>query len=508
METEKSGRRYLLKTLGCKANLADSQLIEAELRRRGWEPAAGEDEGADLCIVNSCTVTDDADRQSRKLASRLSRENPGGRVVMTGCAAEVDPERMKSSRGIDFVVGNQDKPRLVDLVIEALDQAGSAAQAGGVARGEILGGVRAYGQMLSRHPMDREWAEPEAPFLAPRAEPGDAADPSETSRTRAFLKIQEGCDSFCTYCVIPYGRGPSRSLGIPELVRQVAGLVEQGVREVVLTGTNIGDYGSDWRGQPALEELVEALLGETRLERLRVSSLDPVEITPRLLGIMATDPRLCPHLHVSLQSPHSRVLRLMKRKYGAEDVERCLEAIARIPAPPGGPFVGMDVITGFPGETEEEFEWGRQALARLPWSRLHVFPYSERSGTPATRLPGRVEPEVRARRASTLREMSLERLMRIHQEALSASQKAGEPIRGVLLESRTRGPDGSGRWISGYSPNYLRVLIPASDGLSPGGTEAAASLARSNQIVDAQPLSLVVDRASGDVAFLGRLSRP
>ncbi|MGZ3699418.1 MAG: tRNA (N(6)-L-threonylcarbamoyladenosine(37)-C(2))-methylthiotransferase MtaB, partial [Bdellovibrionota bacterium] len=432
---------YIVRTLGCKANLYDSQRIEAELKRLGWVPAS-EEQAADLCIVNSCTVTDEADRQSRKLASRLSRENPAASVVLTGCAAEVDPERLAGTPGVHYVIGNQNKPDLVERILRALERPRAS-------HAEVLGTVKSYGEIVSRHPMDREW-----PAVAESFETPELQD-----RTRAFLKVQEGCNAFCTYCIIPYGRGPAKSLRPREVITQIRELTARGVREVVLTGTNLGDFGVDWSSdaQPAIDELLELIFAETTLERLRVSSLDPTEISDRMLALMASEPRFCPHFHVSLQSPDTRILKLMKRKYGTDEVVACLEKIGRVAAPVGGVYVGMDIITGFPGETAEDFERGVELLSRLPWSRLHVFPYSERSGTPATRLPGAVPQAERVARARSLNELSLARQKMLFEKVLAS----GELIRAVLLEKVGSTRVGGERFTAGYSPNYLKVLVPA-----------------------------------------------
>ncbi|MBC7386034.1 MAG: radical SAM protein [Cryobacterium sp.] len=490
-------KKYSLKTLGCKANLYDSQLIEAELQKRGWTPA-GADELADLCVVNSCTVTDEADKQSRKMAAKAAR-HPGTRVVMTGCGAEIEPEKFAAATGVDFIVGNQSKNRLVDLVLAEIEKSPLPSDEfsvrGKASVGKILGGVTSYSDILSRHPMDREWATPESSFMLPPAHlRGD------TGRTRAFIKIQEGCDSFCTYCIIPYGRGPGRSLPIVALIEQVRDLVSQGVREIVLTGTNIGDYGADLAdpvkpaGKPMLENLVTAILAETDLERLRISSLDPVEITPELRAIYAENPRLCAHFHVSLQSPHSKVLRLMKRKYVSTDVESCLNAISELPAPIGGVFAGMDVITGFPGEGLAEFEWGVDQLRALPWTRLHVFPYSERAGTPATRLPNTVPPSERVRRAKVLRDLSLERMKRIHHQVLTNFREHGRKLDRVLIEGPVKGPDPTQNYVGGYSSNYLRAILRVE-------SEAAGEALR-NQSLSLAPVGILVDSNQGDVALL------
>ncbi len=482
-------KTYSVKTLGCKANLYDSQLIEAELQKRGWIPSP---EGAtpELCVVNSCTVTDEADRQSRKLASRAGKAT-ATKVVLTGCGAEVAPEKYGQAAGVDYIVGNQNKNRLVDLVLKAIETPNESGRPSDDRGGILLGGVSNYDEIASRHPMDREWPTPESSFLLPPAHLR-----GESGRTRAFIKIQEGCNSFCTYCIIPYGRGPGRSLAIPDIVSQVRELVSQGVQEIVITGTNIGDYGVDLAEdrKPRLEALVRSILGQTELPRLRISSLDPTEITPELQALYAAEPRLCAHFHVSLQSPHTQVLRLMKRKYAAEHVVDCLKNIAELPAPVGGVFAGMDVITGFPGETLEAFDWGVKRLRELPWSRLHVFPYSEREGTPATRLPNAVPIPERTRRAKVLRDLSLERLKTRHHHVLEEYRRHGRLLDRVLIEGPVRGPDTARHYVGGYSTNYLRVVLPVA---SPASGEAFR-----NRTLSLCPESILVDANLGDAAFL------
>ena len=485
---------YVVRTLGCKANLYDSQLIESELQKRGWSPA-NRDSKLDLCIVNSCTVTDEADRQSRKLASRLAREYPGAAVVITGCAAEVEPERLAASKGIHYVIGNRDKPSLVNII---LDKMAENAREGKLPNtGEVLGVGEKYSELLSRHPMDREWPEVSESFFSPSQ---IIENQGMTATTRAFLKIQEGCNSFCTYCIIPYGRGPSRSLRPREILAQLKRLVASGVREVVLTGTNIGDYGTDWSDTPELGSLLKLMLDETSIERIRVSSLDPTEITPDIFQLMETEPRLCPHFHVSLQSSSDRVLKLMKRKYQTTHVKECLNKIASTPVPKhaGGVFTGMDIITGFPGETDEEFENAYEFLSALPWSRLHVFPYSERAGTPATRLPGKVNPAIRKKRAERLNALSLARLQAQYTKVLEQNVN----LDGILLEKVKNAPSEiahlASHWVAGYTPNYLRVFIPMGDPLS--------KTTQRNSVVSARPIRVITDASAGDVCFLGELS--
>lgn len=477
--------QYILKTLGCKANLSDTQAIEAELKKRGWIPAKrqqikgqeSQSDSVDLCIINSCTVTNEADRQSKKMATRLARENPHAKIIMTGCGAEVDPEGMSRVTGVHAVVGNQNKGQLVGLV-----------ETSHILKPPLLGSVKNYKELLSKHPHDREWPVAAESFT----ETSNSREEGQARTTRAFLKIQEGCDAFCSYCIIPYGRGPNRSLDLETIVAQVQRLVDTGTQEVILTGTNIGEYGLE-DGAPKLDLLVECILERTTLGRLRVSSLDPTEITPRLLSTMQSDSRFCPHFHVSLQSPHSRILRLMKRKYRYEDVEKCLHQIyqqIRNPSiPPGGPFVGMDLITGFPGETEAEFEWTYETLQNLPWTRLHVFPYSERAGTPATRLPHSVPQSIRFDRARRLNELSLHRLKSHYSNVLQSIQDGGPALSLVLLEKSD--PKG---WSAGYTSNYLRVLFRQD---SPQQPTLAA-----NSLVSVEPYDLMIDSKAWDVSLL------
>ena len=457
-------KSYLIKTLGCKANFSDSQALESELQKRGWIPAL-DDSHADLCIVNSCTVTNEADKQSRGMAKRIAKKNPKTHVLFTGCGAEVDPSSYKGAPGIHYVVGNQNKPELITMVIDQIEKSTQPPETT-----QILGGVTDYLDMRSKHPMDREWPMPIG------MDADQWLDQGNTARTRVFLKIQEGCDSFCTYCIIPYGRGPSRSLRPRVILEQIQNLVKSGVMEIVLTGTNIGEYGVDWseNKELMLTELISQILEHTDLPRLRVSSLDPTEITPRMLRLMESNPRFCPHFHVSLQSPHSKVLKLMKRKYDESHASHTLHAISKLkPASGEKVFVGMDLITGFPGEGEKEFQETLEWLRRHAWSRLHVFPYSERSGTPATKLPNIVPKDERSRRAKLLMDLSTERLTGLYHERLGLGG-----LRQVLIEGK-----------SGYAPNYMKVLFQ-------GGEYP------NNTLIDFVPREVIIDRNSGDVAYL------
>jgi len=504
-------KKFMVKTLGCKANYADGQLLEVGLAEKGFSSTRDLND-ADLVIVNSCTVTDEADKQSKKMVRDIHRKNPRAKIIYTGCGAEVDPESALLLKGLSAVIGNQDKTRAAELISEfLLTQSFSAAEVDsgdGSATAEvnsvgrsvdsaasmsvpaqILGGVSNYAELISRHPLDREWTLPETRLDdILKLERGA----SSTFRTRAFLKIQEGCDAFCTYCIIPYGRGPARSLSIENVVGKIQELAAHGIQEVVLTGTNIGDYGLDWAGKLMIDDLMEAILVQTSLPRLRVSSLDPTEISERMIQLMETHESFCPHFHVSLQNVSSKVLKLMKRKYSFAEVETCLTRLSQMKRKP---FVGMDYITGFPGESAVDFDESVSRLAGLYWQRLHVFPYSERASTPATRLPNVVAPSVRKERARVLQAMSMERLTEWY--SLSRQQFTGESgiVHGVLLENYVKGPDGTRDWVSGYSPTYQRVILPFSK------TETQPL----NQVVDVQVSNWLVDRAGGEVTWLGKL---
>lgn len=357
---------FRIHTFGCKVNTYDSGLLQKRLGSAGFRVQREEPR---IHILNSCAVTKEATREAVKTARRLKARDPHALVVVTGCAAQVDTEEFEHVRGIDLVVANSHKGQLESLI-----------------RQYYAGTLRA--RIHKSNIFKKEDLE--------------AGGGVEAEHTRAFLKIQDGCNSFCTFCVIPFARGKSRSLPVAELVRRVNELGAAGVKEVVLTGVHIADYRD---GQLVLEDLVEALLLDTKMSRFRLSSLEPGEVSPRLLEYYG-DPRMCPHFHMSIQSANTKVLRDMKRQYTAEAVETSLGEIAtRVP----GAFVGMDVIAGFPGESDDEFLDSYERMQRLPWTRLHVFPYSQRPGTFAQRRTDQLHPSQIKKRAAMLRELSVGR---------------------------------------------------------------------------------------------------
>ncbi|MEK7357198.1 MAG: MiaB/RimO family radical SAM methylthiotransferase, partial [Bdellovibrionota bacterium] len=425
---------FTIHTYGCKVNTYDTGLLQKRFESKGHRVVASDVKATapaaqDLStfglgariprihVLNTCAVTGEATREAAKAVRRIKSKDPFSTGVVTGCGAQVDGAVFDELPGADLVVANSHKGSLETI----LDQHFKGELESKVFRSNIF-----------------------------RKEDLEAGGGVEMGHTRAFLKIQDGCNSFCTYCVIPFARGKSRSIAVRDLAKRVRELHEQGTGEVVLTGVHIGDY-EDVRGDRTLglADMVTEILETTKIPRIRLSSLEPVELTPELLALYKND-RMCPHFHMSIQSANTRVLSAMKRKYDSEAVERALLAIqSQVP----GAFVGMDVIAGFPGETEDEFADTYERLARLPWTRIHVFPYSERPGTKAVALDGSVPRDVRMLRSQRLRALSSERL------AASGREQIGAVKRVLLLKS---GVEGLSR---DYWPVRLSTSMLASDEL-------------------------------------------
>ena len=361
---------YRIVTLGCKLNQADSMALEARLRHLGLARHT-EDQGAtpDIVVLNTCTVTGAADRGARQLARRLRRENPGATLIATGCYAERDPVALSALPGIDHVVGMKDQAERV---------AALAAGALGLEAGSE--------------------AEPLGPFGAT-----SACDPltDAAERTRAFLKIQDGCNLRCSYCVIPSVRGDSRSVPPDLVLARIASLFDAGYREIVFTGVNTGDYGRDLEPQQRLHDLLERAIDRPALGRLRLNSLEPKTVTPEIIALIAGGSgRIARHLQVPLQSGSDAVLRRMRRPYRTSDYRHLLESL-RTTVPSIG--LGADVIVGFPGETDGDFETTVRFIASSPLAYLHVFSYSPRPGTAAAAFGDQVPPPVVKERSARLR---------------------------------------------------------------------------------------------------------
>jgi threonylcarbamoyladenosine tRNA methylthiotransferase MtaB len=395
--------KIALDSLGCKLNQAEIEILARQFAGAGYELVASLAE-ADVYILNTCTVTHIADAKSRRLLRRAHRLNPEALVVATGCYAERAPRELASVGGVSLVLGNSEKPHLRRL----LEESG--------------------------------YLEP------PASGPGDSASGYRGLRTRAFIKVQDGCRNLCSYCIVPLVRGGEMSLPAGEIVSQVRERVSQGYREVVLTGVRVGAYGDNGLN---LAGLLERILAETGVERLRLSSLQPQEVSAELIALFG-DGRLCPHLHLCLQSGSDGVLRRMGRRYSCADYEAAVSLVRR--AVPGV-AVTTDVMVGFPGETDAEFEESLGFCRVMGFARIHVFSYSRRSGTAAAELPGQVSDRVRKERSHIMLGLASESAQSFRRRFLGRTVP-------VLFEQR------SGSVWSGLAANYIKVYTKASEDLT------------------------------------------
>ncbi len=422
--------RFAIATLGCKVNQYDSAIIESRLGLLGME-RGDFDQPADVYIVNTCTVTDRADSESLRLARRARRLNPKARVIMTGCLAQASPEKLAVATEVDAVVG---LGRLGDLE-------------------RAVNGAAAERVMVSNLRKERATIE-----LAPVALEG---------HTRAFLKLQEGCDQFCSFCIVPFSRGLSRSVDPRRVIEAIDGMHERGYKEVILTGVHLGGYGKDLDPPIALEELLEMIAERSPIGRVRISSLDPEELSDRIISILAQSDKFCPHLHLPLQAGQDDVLARMRRRYTTEHfrerAERILEAMPDA-------AIGTDLIVGFPGESDKQFEQSFEFLESLPLAYFHVFPYSVRSGTTAAKFAGKVASGEIKRRAAVVRALGERKRIEFAQRLL------GKKLQ-VLLEERSEGR------LTGYSRNYVRVMTDGSDDLTNFEVEVEASLVEGAAVV-------------------------
>ncbi|MBZ5725958.1 MAG: tRNA (N(6)-L-threonylcarbamoyladenosine(37)-C(2))-methylthiotransferase MtaB [Acidobacteriia bacterium] len=363
--------KFFVQNFGCRATQADGAALESLLAAKGLAPAQ-ERSDADLVVLNTCTVTSAADDDVRQTIRRVHRENPAARILVTGCYAQRAPQELAALSGVSWVVGNSHKTQIADLV--SLETT-AAPYHGNIHVGDIF----------AQHD-----------FLAAPVE--DAAG----DRTRPNLKIQDGCNNRCSFCIIPFVRGRSRSAPPQRVVEQVRSLAAR-YREIVLSGINLGRWGREAGSPLRLPDLVRLLLAETGVERLRLSSVEPMDFSDDLLELMASSPRIAPHVHAPLQTGCDRILRRMHRKYRPRHYAGRVEK-ARALMPDAA--IGADVMVGFPGETAADFEESRSFIAGLPFTYLHVFTYSERPGTPAAACPDQVPIPVRKERNRVLRELA------------------------------------------------------------------------------------------------------
>ena len=397
-------KRVSFHTLGCKLNFSESSTIAREFERGGYlrvEPS----EPTDVAVINSCSVTEHADKKCRNIIRKIHRRNPNAIIAVTGCYAQLKPNDIAKIEGVDIVLSNNDKGDLYKRVIE-LQNRGNAE----VYSCSVEGLTRFF----------------------PAYSSGD--------RTRSFLKVQDGCDYKCAYCTIHYARGSSRNMPIVDIVEEAKEIAAAGQKEIVITGINTGDFGRT-TGEKFID-LLRALDEVEGIERYRISSIEPNLITDEIIEFCAQSPKFMPHFHIPLQSGSTKLLGMMRRRYTAE---RYKERIARIRSLMPDTFLGVDVIVGFPGEGEEEFMETYNLLKEVGASFLHIFPFSERPGTPAVDMPNKVQSSISTERVSRLEELSNE-LHRTFSDRYIGTERE------VLFESTDR----SGR-MYGYTDNYLRV---------------------------------------------------
>ena len=404
--------RIAITTLGCKINQYDSAVIQSRLEKK--HAFVGFDEVAECYVINTCTVTDRADWEARQLVRRAKRRNPSAKVLVTGCYAQVNSPEVAEVPGVDFVVGLN---RLDDLL-------------------RFVESVPTGAPQIAVSDVKRERG---VPVLGTSALPG---------HTRAFLKIQEGCNYSCTYCIIPTARGLSRSVTPSEVMEQVRRLAGAGYKEIVLTGIHLGGYGQDLSPKTDLAALVEMIADNGLISRLRLSSLDPREVPDRLLDLIAASKTICPHLHICAQAGDSEILKQMRRNY---DTAYYRDLLARVRTRLPEAALGSDIIVGFPGESDAQFENSLEYFNSLPLTYFHVFPYSSRRGTAAVSLANHVAGPVKKARAQRMRALGARK------KSEFCSSFLGRRV-SVLVEEKVDGASGFRR---GFSRNYLPVILPA-----------------------------------------------
>lgn len=408
-------------TLGCKVNQADTASMENLFLRSGHQLVSFDGE-ADVYIINTCVVTNTGQRKSRQTIHRAIRKNPNALIVVTGCYPQTAAEEVKAIAGVDMIIGNQDRAQIVQLVEERL----AHRQTDTLDAVHKLTASTAFEEMAA----------------------GDITD-----KTRAFLKIQEGCNQFCTYCIIPYARGPLRSRSLESIRTETQRLISAGFKEIVLIGIHLGCYGKENPNGPTLYDAVKTVLEVPGVQRLRLGSLESVEVEPRLLTLMQEDARFCRHLHLPLQSGCDKTLQAMHRPYTTAKFKTLLADIKnRVP----DIAITTDVIVGFPGETEADFETTCKFAESCGFSKMHIFPFSARKGTPAEKFAGAVTEAVKKERADILGEID----ETMHKTFLQAM--VGQTAE-VLFE-QPAGED----YFEGLTGNYQRVFVK-SGGRNMGG---------------------------------------
>jgi threonylcarbamoyladenosine tRNA methylthiotransferase MtaB len=413
---------YHVENFGCRATQADGASIERQLLERGLLRAGSANE-AEVVVLNTCTVTASADQDARAAIRRIHRENPDAQILVTGCYAQRAPHEISALPGVSLVVGNSHKQELASYVSPAtsgstfvrLDQIGGASKV-------IIGDIFAHTELTAAPVFDGEGFE----------------------KTRPNLKVQDGCNNRCSFCIIPYVRGRSRSLKLDEVLRELEVLVAKGYREVVLSGINLGRWGRELSPRTNFAAMLRTILDGTQVEKLRISSVEPMDWSDEVIELIASSPRICKHAHVPLQSGSDKILRAMHRKYRPWHYADRIERIRR--AMPDA-AIGADVMVGFPGENDEEFEQTRALIERLPFTYLHVFTYSSRPGTASTSMPNQVPVQIARERNRILRELITNKKRAFMQSFI------GREVEAITLTHF------DGGYTEGLTDNYLKLQI-------------------------------------------------
>jgi threonylcarbamoyladenosine tRNA methylthiotransferase MtaB len=448
---------FYIEQFGCRATQADGAAIERQLLDRGCLGTT-DSSAADVVVVNTCTVTAAADSQARDAIRKIHARNPAARVIVTGCYAQRAPEELAALPGVTWVVGNSHKPQISELAAGLMQgRSPSSAADGTFIPAETLLSIDSSENDSSENGAFSRVSAPakiltgdifaQSTFLAAPVLGG------EGNHTRPTLKIQDGCNSRCSYCVIPFVRGKSRSLPPDEVIAEIRGLSESGYREIVLSGINLGTYGRDLAPRVEFDDLLRRILDETPIERIRISSIEPLDVTRDLIALFASTPRIAQHFHMPLQSASDGILAAMHRWYRSEHYARRVELI-REHLPHAA--IGADVIAGFPGETDDDHAATMSFIERLPFTYLHVFSFSKRPGTRAAGMPNEVPALTIRRRARELRALGERKEAAFHRTQVDRPLEV-LTLRHASLAART--PATNPSWTPAISSNYLQVRL-------------------------------------------------
>ena len=410
--------KFSITTLGCKVNQAESEAIAQDLLSSDWSTAADCDK-AEVCIINTCTVTQKASMQSRQAIRKAIRSNPKARVIVTGCYAQTAPQEINRIDGVDHVIGHDKKLSISRMTlsksIETIDD-----------RIPSFSDTRNSGRFQ----------------MMPTA--------ISASRTRPFLKIQDGCNAFCTYCIVPYARGRSRSMPLENVLQSIQQLAEADFHEVVLTGIHLGAYGRDLTPAGNLAALLRRIRTLESVDRVRLSSIEPLELSPEIIQLVAESDMFCRHFHIPLQSGDDRILKKMGRPYSRQVFHDLIDRIQKV-MPDAA--IGADTLIGFPGENDKAFENTYNLIKELPVNYLHVFPFSVRPGTRAADFTGKVPPEIIKDRCERMRKLGLAKRKNFYRKFVGKTMP-------LLIETKR---DNATGFLKGISSNYLPVLIEGKD---------------------------------------------